>query len=278
MKDLDNIVQILENSKKILFLTGAGMSADSNIPTFRDKEGYWNNFPVYKDKNLNPEDLANGMNFVNHSTLCWGFYEWRRRNAHFNKPHKGYDVINKFLEKFNAFIITTNTDGYHLRSGTPENKVYEEHGSMWRLQYLDGKDDFVIENKQVPLCDLDEKTMIVCPESVPKHNNKILRPNIFMFCDIGFITNREQYSYKNLFTKKDYLNEKIDTIFLIGSDVGIPSNIRKAKKYQEKGSKIICINPNPHSNGKYLNPDIHIQEKAEKALTELYNSIKGIIL
>ncbi len=79
---LNRCAKILAISKRVLFLTSAGMSADSNIPTFRDKDGYWRNFPPFKEKNLEAQDLASPWAFRNVLPHAWAFYEWRRRNAH----------------------------------------------------------------------------------------------------------------------------------------------------------------------------------------------------
>ena len=80
---------LIKKSKRTLFLTSAGMSADSNIPTFRDKDGYWRNFPPFKEKNLEAQDLASPWAFRNELPHAWAFYEWRRRNAEENLPHEG---------------------------------------------------------------------------------------------------------------------------------------------------------------------------------------------
>jgi NAD-dependent SIR2 family protein deacetylase len=88
--ELERAVRLLERSKRILFLTGAGMSADSGLPTFRDRDGFWRNFPVYSRSGLRPEELAAGTEFMRRPERSWGFYEWRRRNAARNRPHEGY--------------------------------------------------------------------------------------------------------------------------------------------------------------------------------------------
>ncbi len=72
---------MIHDAKRVAFLTSAGMSADSNIPTFRDKEGYWSNFPPFKEKGLEAQDLASPWAFRNELPHAWAFYEWRRRNA-----------------------------------------------------------------------------------------------------------------------------------------------------------------------------------------------------
>ena len=82
--------ELINSAKRALFLTSAGMSADSNIPTFRDKDGYWKNFPPFEEKNLQAQDLASPWAFRNELPHAWGFYEWRRQNANENMPHEGY--------------------------------------------------------------------------------------------------------------------------------------------------------------------------------------------
>ena len=141
--EMPNVIQqaadLLKQAKRVLFLTSAGMSADSKIPTFRDKDGYWKNFPPFKEKNLQAQDLASPWAFRNELSHAWAFYEWRRQNAYENSPHEGYKIINHWIENLleEGFIHTTNTDGYHLRSGCQIDKILEVHGSMWRLQCLD---------------------------------------------------------------------------------------------------------------------------------------------
>ncbi|MBI4116409.1 iron dicitrate transport regulator FecR [Candidatus Pacearchaeota archaeon] len=265
---LEESVKILEKSKNVLFLTGAGMSADSGIPTFCDSEGFWNNFPIYKKLGLNPLQLANGKFFKNHPEISWGFYEWRRRNAQKNKPHEGYQIINDIIKSMDGFVITTNTDGYHLRSGIPADKILEVHGSMWRLQFLDGSENYVEENLQVPLCELDEKTMSVSQKSMPRYDGKILRPNVLMFEDKSYIENDAQ-KIKLLELEK----LKADVVFLIGVGEDISPNLLLAKHYQRKRSKIICLNPNEISPR--LNPDIYLQTTAEKGLSCLGKILNG---
>ena len=158
---LAKAADLLRTAHRVLFLTSAGMSADSNIPTFRDKDGYWENFPPFKEKNLEAQDLASPWAFRNFLPHAWAFYEWRRRNANDNQPHEGYHIINRWIRDHfeEGFIHTTNTDGYHIRSGCPSDRVMEVHGSMWRLQCLDVCSYDFWKEESVPLCHLDEETM-----------------------------------------------------------------------------------------------------------------------
>jgi NAD-dependent SIR2 family protein deacetylase len=261
---LNEAIRIIESSTRIMFLTGAGMSADSGIPTFRDREGFWNRFPVYAALALRPEELATGTGFIQHPEQSWGFYEWRRRNAAQHQPHAGYDAINALMKRYDGFIFTTNTDGYHLRSGASPDKVYEVHGSMWRLQLVSGSTSPVWDNTEVPLCDLDERTMTVKPESMPRSHGSLLRPNILMFDDYWYVSNFEQIRDMAAFEE-----QPIDTVILVGSDCGVPTNVLRAAAYQKQDAKVICINPSADCCGGFLKPDVHLLVGAQDGLVAL---------
>lgn len=262
--DLERAVRLMKTAERVLFLTGAGMSADSGIPTFRDREGFWRRFPVYAGLGLRPEELATGTGFTRHPEKSWAFYEWRRRNAAANQPHAGYQIINSFLSRYDGFILTTNTDGYHLRSGTPPDRTYEIHGSMWRLQMVDGFPGTVWNNTTVPLCDLDETTMTVVPESMPRFRGSLLRPNILMFDDCWFVSSSDQICAMARFEEAP-----VDTVFLIGSDCGVPTNVVRAAEFRQRGARVICINPSPDCCGQYLKPDVHLLAGARDGLAAL---------
>jgi NAD-dependent SIR2 family protein deacetylase len=245
--NLDDIVAqaaaILADARRVLFLTSAGMSADSGIPTFRDKEGYWNNFPPFKAKGLEPQDLASPWAFRNVLPHAWAFYEWRRRNAHENAPHAGYRIIDKWMAGRDAFIHTTNTDGYHLRSGCPPDRVKEVHGSMWRLQCLDACSPAFWDEPSVPLCRLDYDAMQASDFPRCPRCRAIARPHILMFGDGEYVGHPEQ---EENFSR--YMREKIDVALLVGSSGTVPTNDYLAYSLQQRGTRIIAINPDPDAN------------------------------
>ena len=238
-------VQLLQNAKRVLFLTSAGMSADSNIPTFRDKEGYWQNFPPFKEKNLQAQDLASPWAFRNELTYAWAFYEWRRQNANENKPHEGYEIINKWIKNLleDAFIHTTNTDGYHLTSGCSADRILEVHGSMWRLQCLNVCSHRFWKEETVPLCNLDLKSMKASKYPTCPKCQGIARPHILMFGDMEYVGHPAQEANFRNFAQKD-----IDLVFLVGSSGAVPTNDYIALELKNKGAKLININPDLSTN------------------------------
>ena len=124
MKMFDNVSQNLINSQKIVFVTGAGISQESGIPTFRGKDGYW--------RKHDPMKLASIDAFFDDPHLVWEWYEDRRKNILMAKPNEGHFAIAN-MEKFrDVTVLTQNIDGLHQRSGS--TNVLELHGSIIRIK------------------------------------------------------------------------------------------------------------------------------------------------
>ncbi len=114
----------LRNSSHLLVLTGAGMSAESGIPTFRDAQtGLWAKF--------RPEDLATPQAFAAHPSRVWSWYEERRTKVRDAEPHAGHFALVEFESMVPRLsIVTQNVDALHQRSGSAN--VIELHGNIMR--------------------------------------------------------------------------------------------------------------------------------------------------
>ncbi len=120
---MNEIAERMKKSKFIVTLTGAGISADSGVPTFRGKGGLWRNY--------SPSYLATEEAFRRNSNLVWEFYEWRRNIIRKSKPNTAHYVIKEIEEKVNDFVlITQNVDNLHQRAGS--KKIIELHGNIFR--------------------------------------------------------------------------------------------------------------------------------------------------
>jgi NAD-dependent SIR2 family protein deacetylase len=268
MKDteaLEQAAKLIRRAKRVLFLTSAGMSADSNIPTFRDKNGYWKNFPPFKEKNLEAQDLASPWAFQNVLPHAWAFYEWRRRNAHENTPHEGYSIINRWIDEHfqDGFVHTTNTDGYHLRSGLDKSRIMEIHGSMWRLQCLETCTKDFWHEPSVPLCGLDYERMIATDFPHCLNCNAIARPHILMFGDWDYVGHPEQESQ---FSK--FIQRPVDLAILVGSSGAVPTNDYIAQRLKASGITLININLDPDSN-RIASAEHFLPLKSKDAFIEL---------
>jgi len=124
MKMFDTVAQKLKDSRKIVFVTGAGISQESGIPTFRGKDGYWRRY--------DPMKLASIDAFYDDPKLVWEWYEDRRKNILSVKPNEGHFAISQMEEFKDVVVLTQNIDGLHQRSGS--TNVLELHGSIIRIK------------------------------------------------------------------------------------------------------------------------------------------------
>ncbi len=113
---------VLKAADSVVFFTGAGMSADSGVPTFRGSGGLWRGF--------RPEDLATPDAFESSPDLVRSWYQWRRELISNVTPHAGHQALAQWCLKSRSEnrVITQNVDGLHQRAGCPD--VIELHGSI----------------------------------------------------------------------------------------------------------------------------------------------------
>jgi len=113
----------LKEAKRIVFFTGAGISAESGIPTFRGKDGIWNK--------LRPEELANFNAFMRNPQMVWEWYNHRKKIIHESKPNAGHLAIAEMQDLFeDVTVVTQNIDNLHRRAGS--KKIFELHGNIER--------------------------------------------------------------------------------------------------------------------------------------------------
>jgi len=124
----DLIAKALSRPGRCLFLTGAGISAESGVPTFRGKDGYW----VVGSRHYHPQELATREAFSRMPAEVWGWYlhRWSAcRGALPNRAHLAITEMARALgDRF--LLITQNVDGLHARAGTPREQTYEVHGNI----------------------------------------------------------------------------------------------------------------------------------------------------
>ena len=110
--------------KKIIFVTGAGISHESGIPTFRGKDGLWRNHDAMK--------LATIDAFYENPRLVWEWYNERRRNVFAAQPNQGHKAIAELEKYVEVVVLTQNIDGLHQKAGSTQ--VLELHGSIIKIK------------------------------------------------------------------------------------------------------------------------------------------------
>lgn len=111
----------------MLVITGAGISAESGIPTFRGKDGYW--------RNLDPMKLATPEAFAENPELVWEWYNERRARIRAAEPNAAHNAIVDLARHGREFLLVTqNVDDLHARAGLPNEKMVQIHGDIFETR------------------------------------------------------------------------------------------------------------------------------------------------
>lgn len=145
---MDEARQWLKDAEKIAVLTGAGISAESGVPTFRGAGGLW--------KQYRPEQLATPEAFSRNPKLVWEWYCWRRDLIAKTEPNPGHQALVRLEERTANFtLVTQNVDGLHDRAGS--RHLLKVHGDLWDLRCLEcgreARDERLEFPTLPPLCD-----------------------------------------------------------------------------------------------------------------------------
>ncbi len=125
---LDKAARLIARLGRVTALTGAGISADSGVPTFRGRDGLWRRFK--------PEELATPEAFRRNPRLVWEWYRWRMEIIAKARPNPGHYALSE-LERLGLLecIVTQNVDGLHQKAGS--KRVVELHGNIWRARCVE---------------------------------------------------------------------------------------------------------------------------------------------
>ena len=141
--DLREVRGAMVEAQRVAVLTGAGVSKESGIPTFRDEDGLWRNY--------RPEELASPEAFASNPRLVWEWYEMRRETIAKARPNAGHLALARLEQRTPRFtLITQNVDGLHEDAGS--RNVQRLHGSIWITRcFLCGEER---EDRRVPFSEL----------------------------------------------------------------------------------------------------------------------------
>jgi NAD-dependent deacetylase len=157
----EELTDLLRSARRLAVLTGAGISAESGVPTFREAQtGLWARF--------RPEELATPAAYQRDPRLVWEWYAWRRELTASVQPNPGHLALVEIERHIPNFtLITQNVDGLHQRAGN--RQVLELHGNIQRIKCLDG--NHLVEN-----WDENDEIPPRCPIC-----SSLLRPDVVWF-------------------------------------------------------------------------------------------------
>ncbi|TFU93434.1 NAD-dependent deacylase [Barnesiella sp. WM24] len=198
--------------KKLVISTGAGMSAESGISTFRDSGGLWEQYPVM--------EVASADGFARNPALVHKFYNERRKDLLKAEPNAGHLGLVKLEELFDTYVITQNVDDLHERAGS--SNVLHLHGELMKVRAIDD---------ETKVYQLRPEAIETTPDTVIDGHR--VRPHIVFF----------QEAVPNIEPAIELVQEA--DIFVV---IGTSLNVYPAAgllHYVRKGVPVYYIDPNP---------------------------------
>lgn len=198
--------------KRLVISTGAGMSAESGISTFRDAGGLWENYPVM--------EVCSADGFMRNPALVHKFYSDRRRQLIDCKPNAGHMALVDLEKRFEVMIITQNVDDLHERAGS--SNVLHLHGELMKVRALD--DDSKVYT-------LTPEECVTTPDTVIDGHH--VRPHIVFF----------QEAVPN-FEPATKIVRSADIFVIIGTSL-VVYPAAALLHYVRQGVPVYYIDPNP---------------------------------
>jgi len=224
---------------KIVAFTGAGISRESGIKTFRDNDGLWNNFSI--------EEVATKEAWGKNPQKVLNFYNQIRSEIDTVSPNVAHKYLKKLEEKHDVTIITQNIDDLHERAGS--SKILHLHGEMRKMR-SDTYEDLIYDY------DEDIKMGDKCEQGFQ------LRPHVVWFGEMPF--NIEE-SYQTL--------SDCDLLLIIGTSLNITYTLDMLSSIDEERTEVIYIDPNPDDFMDGITHVTYIKENATKGVKQLVEEL-----
>lgn len=218
--------------KKLVVFTGAGVSADSGLATFRDADGLWANYRI--EEVCTPEALARDRAKVVR------FYNERRREMLAAKPNPGHEAIAALQRAFEVEVITQNVDNLHERAGSA--RVLHLHGELTKLRSM--RDQELI----VPLDGWEQTLDATAPDGAP------LRPHIVFFGEAV-----------PQFERAAALAAAADAMVVVGTSLAVyPA--ASLVRYVRADAPVYVVDPGTPDTSGIRNPLTHIRRRAAEGM------------
>ena len=221
--------QLVQSARRIIVLTGAGVSAESGVPTFRGADGLWRNF--------RPEDLATPQAFARDRRLVWEWYGWRRERVTRCRPNAAHEALARLaLGRGGVRIVTQNVDGLHANAASAVSGgsdpgpalPLELHGSIFRVRCTACSDRYP---HREPIDSQSEETLPRC-----RRCRAVVRPDVVWFgepLDAGVL--QEAFDAA----------AQADVCLVVGTSAVVQPAASIATVTRSHGGEIIEVNPEP---------------------------------
>jgi NAD-dependent deacetylase len=226
---------------KIVAFTGAGISKESGIDTYRDKGGLWDKY--------DPDEVATLTGWNKNKNKVLEFYNLLRKKLPNYKPNKAHKYLAELEKKFDVTIITQNVDDLHERAGS--KNVLHLHGELNKMRSTG--------TNKIYDCTEDIVVGKLCKD------NHQLRPHLVFFGEMPFNVEK---SYEAL--------QDCDLLLIIGTSLNITYTLDMLESIDEEKTSVIYIDPNPDTFMDGITEVEYIKEPATVGVEKIYNGLKDI--
>ena len=230
--------------KKIVVFTGAGVSADSGLATFRDADGLWANYHI--------EDVCTPEALARNRALVIEFYNLRRKELLKTKPNAAHEAIAELEQWFDVEVVTQNVDNLHEQAGS--SRVTHLHGELMKLRSQNNPSLIVpIEGWEQGLDDRAE-------------DGSLLRPHIVFFGESV-----------PMFDRATEIAREADVMVVVGTSLAVyPAAM--LVRYARAGVPIYVVDPGEPDTSMIRNPLTHIKERGATGVPKLVEMLKDEFL
>ena len=223
---LDAARDVLERASNILICSGAGMSAESGVPTFRGSDGLW--------KQYRPEELATPGAFRRDPRLVWEWYDWRRQLVSTCRPHDGHRAVASAQAARRVRVVTQNVDGLHEKAASDldaeatADRLLAVHGSLFRSTCTHCPYE---RRDRDPVDTRSEETLPRCPDC-----GHLLRPGVVWYgepLDTRILARASQWAMAS------------DACLVVGTSAVVEPAASLPRLVLEAGGTVIEVNLEP---------------------------------
>lgn len=224
----------------LIIAAGAGMGVDSGLPDFRGNAGFWRAYPALAEARIAFEDIASPDAFRASPARAWGFYGHRLNLYRRTVPHAGFAILQAIAGRLaqGSFVFTSNVDGQFQKAGFSDTGLCEVHGSIHHLQCMAGCGEAIVPADGFQP-DVDEAACLLrSPLPRCASCNDLLRPNVLMFGDWGWLGQRTGSQRRRLDV---WLRGAARPVIV---EIGAGSHVPTVRWFSESlGEPLIRINP-----------------------------------
>jgi NAD-dependent deacetylase len=257
---------------RVLVLTGAGVSAESGIPTFRGKDGYW--------RNLDPAKLATPEAFARDPQLVWDWYHERRQRIRNARPNAAHEAVARLAQRTDEFLLVTqNVDDLHARAGVAPEKMVQIHGDIFvtrctRCDFSYGGRGGSPEPPGACAVQSTKGRLRSIAPTAEKNANLPKCPECHALMRPGVVWFGEQLSRNELERVEDFLDDgACDVVIVAGTTATFGYIIDWAIRGSRDGAELIEVNPEETPLSRFATR--LVREPAAIALPRIVDELVG---